>query len=287
MDNKENAIVVFDNKQIRRTWYNNEWWFSVVDVVGALTDSLDSNDYWYRLKVREQETTEIELSTFCRQLKLIAEDGKLRETDCSNTEGLFRIIQSIPSKKAEPFKLWLAKTGYQRIQEIENPELLYARAKRYYELKGYPEAWISKRIRGIIVRLDLTDEWNKRGVKRSKDYAILTNEISQATFDVSTKEHKLIKNLDPRFKNQNLRDNMTDMELIFTMLGEASTKEITTVRDSKDLPNLRTDAKDGGRVSGNARAELESITKKKIVSTQNMLDITNKKKINSKWEGSE
>ncbi len=282
MDNKENAIVVFDNKQIRRTWYNNEWWFSVVDVVGALTDSLDSNDYWYRLKVREQETTEIELSTFCRQLKLIAEDGKLRETDCSNTEGLFRIIQSIPSKKAEPFKLWLAKTGYQRIQEIENPELLYARAKRYYELKGYPEAWISKRIRGIIVRLDLTDEWNKRGVKRSKDYAILTNEISQATFDVSTKEHKLIKNLDPRFKNQNLRDNMTDMELIFTMLGEASTKEITTVRDSKDLPNLRTDAKDGGRVSGNARAELESITKKKIVSTQNMLDITNKKKINSK-----
>ena len=282
MDNKENAIAVFDNKQIRRTWYNNEWWFSVVDVVGALTDSENSRNYWNMLKIREKESSGIELYTLCVQLKLQSTDSKFYETDCSNTEGLFRIIQSIPSKKAEPFKLWLAKTGYQRIQEIENPELLYARAKKYYELKGYPEAWISKRIRGIIVRLDLTDEWKKRGVKRSKDNAILTNEISKATFDVSTKEHKLIKNLDPRFKNQNLRDNMTDMELIFTMLGEASTKEITTVRDSKDLPNLRIDAKDGERVYGNARTELESITKKKIVSTQNMLDITNKKKINSK-----
>jgi len=282
MDNKENAIAVFDNKQIRRTWYNNEWWFSVVDVVGALTDSENSRNYWNMLKIREKESSGIELYTLCVQLKLQSTDNKFYETDCSNTEGLFRIIQSIPSKKAEPFKLWLAKTGYQRIQEIENPELLYARAKKYYELKGYPEAWISKRIRGIIVRLDLTDEWKKRGVKRSKDNAILTNEISKATFDVSTKEHKLIKNLDPRFKNQNLRDNMTDMELIFTMLGEASTKEITTVRDSKDLPNLRIDAKDGERVYGNARTELESITKKKIVSTQNMLDITNKKKINSK-----
>ena len=214
------------------------------------------------------------------QLKLQSSDGKFYETDCSNTEGLFRIIQSIPSKKAEPFKLWLAKTGYERIQEIENPELLYARAKRYNELKGYPQEWISKRIRGIIVRLDLTEEWNKRGVKRSKDYAILTDEISKATFDVTTREHKEIKELDPKFKNINLRDNMTDLELIFTMLGEASTKEITEVRDSKDMPNLKKDANDGGSVSGIARCKLEAITKKKVVTKNNMLDLTNKRKLN-------
>ena len=277
MDNKENAIAIFETKRIRRTWYNEEWWFSVVDVVGALTDSVDAKDYWYKLKVREQESTGIELSTFCRQLKLVAEDGKLRETDCSNTEGLFRIIQSIPSKKAEPFKLWLARTGYERIQEIENPELLYSRAKRYYDLKGYSEDWVAKRIRGTIIRLDLTDEWNKRGVKQSKDYAILTDEISKATFDVTTKEHKIIKNLDPKFKNQNLRDNMTDVELVFTMLGELSTKEITKERDSKDFSNLKKDANDGGSVSGNARKELESIIKKKIVSKKNRFDLTNLK----------
>jgi len=278
MENKENAIAIFETKKIRRIWYNDEWWFSVVDVVRALTDSEDPRKYWNKLSQRLKEESN-EVVTICHQLKLVAEDGKLRETDCSNTEGLFRIVQSIPSKKAEPFKLWLAKTGYERIQEIENPELLYLRAKRYYELKGYSEDWIAKRIRGTIIRVDLTDEWNKRGVKQSKYYGILTDEISKAVFDVTTKEHKIIKNLDPKFKNQNLRDNMTDVELIFTMLGELSTKEITKERDSKDFPNLKKDANDGGRVSGNARKELESIIKKKIVSKENRFDLTDKKKI--------
>jgi len=276
---KENAIAVFETKRIRRTWYNEEWWFSVVDVVGALTESSEPRRYWSDLKIKIKEEGGIEQYDKIVQLKLFAEDGKLRETDCSNTEGLFRIIQSIPSKKAEPFKLWLAKTGYERIQEIENPELLYSRAKRYYEIKGYSEDWIAKRIRGTIIRLDLTDEWNKRGIKKSKDYAILTDEISKATFDVTTKEHKIIKNLDPRFKNQNIRDNMTDVELVFTMLGELSTKEITKERDSKDFPNLKKDANDGGTVSGNARKELESIIKKKVVSKENRFDLTNRKRI--------
>jgi len=281
MENKENAIAIFETKKIRRVWYNDEWWFSVVDVVRALTDSEDPRKYWNKLSQRLKEESN-EVVTICHQLKLVAEDRKLRETDCSNTEGLFRIIQSIPSKKAEPFKLWLAKTGYERIQEIENPELLYLRAKRYYELKGYSENWIAKRIRGTIIRVDLTDEWNKRGVKQSKDYGILTDEISKAVFDVTTKEHKIIKKLDPKFKNQNLRDNMTNVELVFTMLGELSTKEITKERDSKDFPNLKKDANDGGQVSGNARKELESIIKKKIVSKENKFDLTDKKKIEKK-----
>ena len=278
-DVKLQKIAVFEDKTIRKIWHKKEWWFSVVDMVESLTNSENPRDYWYKLKTREMESAGIELSTFCLQLKLLAQDGKMRETDCTNTEGAFRIIQSIPSPKAEPFKLWLAKTGYERIQEIENPELLYSRAKRYYEIKGYSEDWIAKRIRGTIIRLDLTDEWNKRGIKKSKDYAILTDEISKATFDVTTKEHKIIKNLDPRFKNQNIRDNMTDVELVFTMLGELSTKEITKERDSKDFPNLKKDANDGGTVSGNARKELESIIKKKVVSKENRFDLTNRKRI--------
>ncbi len=204
---EQKALAVFEGKSIRRIWHNNEWWFSVVDVVGALTDSVDAKDYWYRLKQREQESSEIELSTICRQLKLLAEDGKMRETDCANTEALFRIIQSIPSKKAEPFKLWLAKTGYERVQEIENPELGQDRIKKYYELKGYPKEWIDKRLRGIAIRQELTDEWKSRGIEEKRDFAILTNEISQATFGVPIKIHKEIKGLDPKQKNQNLRDH--------------------------------------------------------------------------------
>ena len=186
---KDNALVVFEGKNIRRIWYSEEWYFSVVDVVGVLTDSADAKDYWYRLKQREAKSSGVELSTFCRQLKLQSKDGKYYETDCANTERIFRIIQSIPSKKAEPFKLWLARVGYERVQEIENPELAQDRAKGYYELKGYPKDWIDKRLRGIAIRQELTNEWKNRGVDERREYSILTNEISLSTFGVPIKTH--------------------------------------------------------------------------------------------------
>jgi len=273
---QENALVVFQGIQIRRTWHNDEWYFSVVDVVEVLTDSVDAKDYWYRLKKRELENSGIELSTFCRQLKLTAADGKKYKTDCANTENMFRIIQSIPSPKAEPFKRWLARVGYERIQEIENPELAQERAKEYYELKGYPKEWIEKRLRGIAVRQELTDEWDQRGVEEQREYAILTNEISKSTFGVPIKRHKQMKGLDPKFKNQNLRDHMTDLELIFTMLGEASTTEITKTRNSQGFEECPDSSKEGGKIAGNARQELERKTGKKVVSSENYLEITGK-----------
>jgi hypothetical protein len=276
MDSKE-ALVVFEGAKIRRTWHDNQWFFSVVDIVGALTDSVDAKDYWYRLKKRESESSGIELSTICRQLKLPSSDGKKYETDCANTESMFRIIQSIPSPKAEPFKRWLAKVGYERIQEIENPEIAQDRAKEYYELKGYPEDWIEKRLRGIAIRQELTDEWRERGVDEKRDYAILTNEISKATFGKSIKEHRKIKSLDPMNKNQNLRDHMTDLELIFTMLGEKSTTEITKSRNSKGFDECLYSSKEGGKIAGNARKELEKKTRRKVVSSENYLSITGKK----------
>ncbi|MBI4142234.1 Bro-N domain-containing protein, partial [Candidatus Woesearchaeota archaeon] len=209
---EHNALVVFQDKKIRRVWHNNEWYFSVVDVVGALTDSIDAKDYWYRLKKRELESSSVELSTFCRQLKLQSGDGKYYETDCANTESIFRIIQSIPSKKAEPFKRWLAKVGYERVQEIENPELAQKRMKEIYKSKGYSDDWIEKRVRGIAIRDELTDEWNKRGVQTEKEYSILTAEISKATFGMTPNEYKQFKGL----KKENLRDHMNDLELIFS-----------------------------------------------------------------------
>ncbi len=274
----ENALVVFQGKEIRRTWHNGEWYFSVVDVVEVLTDSVKPRDYWYRLKERELESGGVELSTFCRRLKLPAPDGKMRITDCSNTENMFRIIQSIPSKKAEPFKRWLARVGYERIREIENPELAQERAKKYYELKGYPKDWIDKRIRGIAIRQDLTDEWGQRGVEEQKEYAILTNEISKATFGVPIKEHKKIKGLDPEFKNQNLRDHMNDRELVFTMLGEVSATDITRARDAQGFVENREAAREGGEIASNARLELERKTGRKVVSSDNYLEITGKVK---------
>ena len=202
MDSKD-ALVVFQNKKIRRVWHKEEWYFSVVDIVAALTDSVDAKDYWYRLKKRESESSGIELSTNCRQLKLVAEDGKLRETDCVNTKNAFRVIQSIPSKKAEPFKMWLAKVGYERVQEIENPELAQERMKQIYEQKGYSREWIDKRLRGIVVRQELTDEWKQRGVEENIEFAILTNEISKATFGKTVEEYKKHKSL----SKENLRDH--------------------------------------------------------------------------------
>lgn len=218
------AIKLFESKKIRSVWdaLEEKWYFSIVDVVGALTDSPDPKDYWYRIKKREK-VSGFQLSTICRQLKLESADGKKYLTDCASTEGLLRIIQAIPSPKAEPFKLWLAKVGYQRLEEIENPELAMARMQELYEKKGYPKSWIDKRMRGIAVRLDLTDEWKNRGARNSREYAVLTNEIMQGAFDLKIDDYKAVKGLD----RENLRDHMTDMELILTMLAEATTNDTT------------------------------------------------------------
>jgi len=205
--NQTNSLAIFEGQNIRRLWHNDEWYFSIIDIVAVLTDSSIPKRYWSDLKIKLKEEG-FEPYDKIVHLKLEAPDGKLRETDCVNTKSLFRIIQSIPSKKAEPFKQWLAKVGYERIQEIENPELAQDRAKEYYELKGYPKDWIDKRLRGIAIRQELTEEWKNRGIEEKRDYAILTNEISKATFGVPIKEHKQIKGLNPKFKNQNLRDHI-------------------------------------------------------------------------------
>ncbi len=268
---------MFQGKGIRRMWHNDEWWFSVVDVVEVLTDSARPRKYWSDLKVNLLNEG-FELSDKIGQLKLLSADGKKYTTDCANTENTFRIIQSIPSKKAEPFKRWLAKVGYERIREIENPELAQERAKEYYEIKGYPKDWIDKRLRGIAVRQDLTDEWMQRGIEEQRDYSILTNEISKATFGIPIKKHKQVKGLDPKFKNQNLRDHMTDLELIFSMLGEASTTEITKSNAYEGFEECLESSREGGKIAGNARQELESKTGKKIVSSDNYTEITGKVK---------
>ena len=264
---QEDALVVFQDKKIRRIWFNEEWWFSVVDVIRALTESVDAKDYWYRLKQREQESSGIELSTFCRQLKMLAEDNKSRETDCANTEALFRIIQSVPSQKAEPFKLWLAKMGYERVQEIENPELAQKRMRSIYKSKGYSDEWIEKRVRGIAIRDELTNEWSKREVGAEKEYAILTAEISKATFGMTPSEYKVFKGL----KRENLRDHMNDLELIFTMLGEASTTRIAKDKDAQGFPENKEAAQEGGIVAGVARKELEKRSVQKVSTSENYL----------------
>lgn len=260
-------IVLFKKKGIRKIIHENEWWFSVVDICQALTDSVDAKDYWYRMKDRVKSEDGFELSTICRQLKLESSDGKKYETDCANTEGILRIIQSIPSPKAEPFKRWLAKVGYERVQEIENPELATKRTRLLYRLKGYPDSWIEKRIRGIAIREELTDEWKNRGAQGEKDYEILTAEISKATFGITPDDYKKLKGL----KRQNLRDHMNDFELIFTMLGERSTTEIHRQEDSKGIPKLKSDANRGGKIAGVARNELEKELGRSVVTKKNFL----------------
>ena len=273
---KDKALVVFQDKKIRRIWYNEEWFFSVIDIIEALTDSNNPRNYWNMLKKRELEHR-VELYTKCVQLKLLSSDGKLYETDCANTQTLFRIIQSIPSKKAEPFKLWLAKVGYERVEEIENPEIAQNRVKQYYELKGYSKDWIEKRLRGIAIRQELTDEWKGRGVIEEINFAILTNEITKATFGKTVQEYKEFKSLEK--KNQNLRDHMTDWELIFTMFGEKATTDIARTRDSQGFVQNKEAAQRGGQIASNARKELEQETKKSIVSKNNFLGLAEKKKI--------
>jgi len=264
---KTTKIALFKGKKIRRIIYNNEWWFSVVDVIEALTDSAKPRDYWYAMKIRVKGEDGAELSTICRQLKLESSDGKKYETDCANTEGIFRIIQSIPSPKAEPFKRWLAKVGHERVQEIENPEMATKRTRILYKLKGYSDDWIEKRMRGIAIREELTDEWQKRGAQEQRDYEILTAEISKATFGITPSEYKKLK----RLERQNLRDHMNDLELIFTMLGERATTEIHRTEDSKGVVKLQKDAKAGGNIAGGARKRLEKRLKKSIVSKENYL----------------
>lgn len=268
----DNHIIVFSDIKIRRIFYEGTWWFSVIDVIQALTDSMNPRDYWYKMKARVKNEENSELSTLCRQLKLKAPDGKMRETDCANTESMFRIIQSVPSPKAEPFKRWLAKVGYERVQEIEDPELASQRAREIYKAKGYTDAWIEKRMRGIQVREELTEEWRNRNVGESKEYAILTAEISKATFGMTPIEYKNLKGLG----RENLRDHMTDLELIFSMLGEASTTEIARNKDAQGFEQNKSAARAGGEVAGSARKDLEKRSRKKVTTSQNYLDQTKK-----------
>jgi DNA-damage-inducible protein D len=268
-------IVVFQEQVIRRAWHENEWWFSVIDVIGVLSESSNANRYWSDLKRKlAQEAGSGQPYEKIVRLKLAAPDGKQRETDCADTETLFRIIQSIPSPKAEPFKLWLAQVGYERVKEIEDPELASARARELYEAKGYPKDWIEKRMRSIAIRGALTDEWKARGVAEGKEYSILTAEISRATFGVTPGAHKALKGLDKVKTGNNLRDHMTDLELIFTMLGEAGTTEIARKKNARGFNGNRTAAREGGAVAGNARKELEAKTGTPVVSQKNYLNVT-------------
>ncbi|MDD3435961.1 MAG: Bro-N domain-containing protein [Candidatus Gastranaerophilales bacterium] len=261
-------LIVFEGNNIRRTLYNNEWYFSVIDVVQVLSESKNARRYWSDLKIKLKEKEGFdELYEKIVQLKLEAPDGKMRETDCANAETLFRILQSIPSKKAEPFKRWLAKVGYERVQEIENPELAQQRMRELYRAKGYSDAWIEKRIRGIAIRDELTDEWKNRGVKEGREYSILTAEISKATFGLTPSEYKDLKGL----HRENLRDHMTDLELIFTMLGEASTKEIVQNTNAHGFTKNQIAAKRGGKIAGDARRQLEIESGKKVITEKNYL----------------
>lgn len=277
MQNDENKslhqIKFFEDSKIRSIWDEKEeqWYFSVVDVIAVLSESVNPRDYWFKMKKRVHSEDGIELSTICRQLKMMAPDGKMRATDAANVKALLRIIQSIPSPKAEPFKQWLAQVGYERILEIENPELAQDRMKELYEKKGYPKDWIDKRLRGIAIRQNLTDEWKVRGITKEKDYAILTAEISKATFGLTPSEYKSVKGLTK--KNQNLRDHMTDLELIFTMLGERVTTEISQQEKPDSFDESKNVACRGGNVAGIARKETEKELGHSVISKDNFLNL--------------
>jgi len=270
---KTTKIAIFKGKEIRKTLYQNEWWFVVEDIVLALIDSNDPKQYIQRMKQRDPELDKGWVQ-IVHILEVPTEGGK-QKMNCANTEGIFRIIQSIPSPKAEPLKRWLAKVGYERIQEIEDPELATKRTRMLYKLKGYPDDWIEKRMRGIAIREELTDEWQKRGAKEKREYEILTAEISKATFGVTPSEYKKLKGL----KRQNLRDHMDDFELIFAMLGERSTTEIHRTEDSEGLPKLKSDAKAGGDIAGGARKKLEKRLGHSVVSKHNFKKLKEKRRL--------
>ncbi|PJE63858.1 phage antirepressor protein [Candidatus Roizmanbacteria bacterium CG10_big_fil_rev_8_21_14_0_10_45_7] len=263
----ENKIAIFEGKQIRKVIFQNEWWFSIIDIIEVLTRTDRARKYWSDLKSKLIKEGYVEVSEKIGQLKLIAPDGKMRETDCANTETVLRIIQAIPSPKAEPLKRWLAKVGYERVQEIENPELAQERMKKLYEQKGYSQNWIDKRLRGIAIHQSLTDEWKERGIQKESDYAILTAEISKATFGMTPSEYKELKKL----KRENLRDHMTDLELIFNMLGERVTTEISTNEKPETFDKSKQVAVRGGNVAGQARKHTEQELGHTIISRANYL----------------
>lgn len=269
--NPENRIALFQRKEVRRTIHNNEWWFVVEDVVLALIESRDPKQYIQRMKQRDPELGKGWVQIV--HTLSIPTDGGPQPMLCANTEGLFRIIQSIPSPKAEPFKRWLARVGYERIQEIEDPELATKRTRALYQAKGYSDDWIEKRMRSIAIRDELTDEWKKRGVKEQREYAILTAEISKATFGLTPGQYAEFK----RLKRENVRDHMSDLELIFSMLGEASTTEIARTKDVQGFPKNQQTAREGGTVAGNARRELERKSGRKVVTRDNFLALTQSK----------
>jgi len=270
----QTSVALFQEKTVRRVWYENRWFFSIIDVIAILTDSPNPRRYWSDLK-RDLETEGFgEVYAQSVQLKMQAPDGKMRVTDAADTQTLLRVIQSVRSVKAEPFKRWLAEVGAQRIEEIENPELAMERMRALYEAKGYPKDWIEKRMRGIAVRNELTEEWEQRGAKEGLEYAILTNEIAQATFGISIQQHKERKGL----KRENVRDHMTDLELILTMLGEATATRLHQDRDTQGFDNLQGDAREAGDVAGNTRRDIESRTGTPVVSTSNYLHLSGSKK---------
>ena len=281
--NNENKITntndkdlsIFENKKIRKVAYNNEWFYSIVDIIEILTESKDPTAYWRKLKQR-LNTEGNESVTNCHGLKMLSKDGKMRLTDCANRETVFRLIQSIPSPNAEPFKLWFAKLAEERIQEINDPSLAIERAKKTYLKKGYPEEWVNTRLRSIDTRNELTDEWKNRGAKTS-DYAILTDEISKGTFGITTQKHKSIKGLDKN--STKLRDNMSNLELALITLAEATTTELHRTNDSQGVRELKEDAKEGGNIASVTRKNIEQKIKKPIVTSENAKDFTNRNKL--------
>lgn len=274
-ENKE--LVLFDENKIRKTEFEGEWFYSIIDVIGILTEQTDytkSRKYWNKLSQRLSEEENSEVVTNCHRLKLLAKDGKMRETDCANRETIFRLIQSVPSPNAEPFKLWFARLAEERIQEVIDPSIAIERARQTYLKKGYSEEWINARIKGIPARNELTDEWDKRGITDKKDYAILTDEISTATFGISAGEHKSLKKLS---KNQPLRDNMSPLELALTTLAEVTTTELHRSNDSQGMRELKKDARDGGNIAAVTRKNIEIKTRKPVLTSKNAIDFQNNK----------
>ncbi|MEK9200873.1 MAG: Bro-N domain-containing protein [Patescibacteria group bacterium] len=269
---EKEELAVFEGKQIRKVWDENEeeWYFSVIDIIEALTGSENPRDYWFKMKIRVKFEGGSELSTLCRQLKLVATDGKRYETDCANTESVFRIIQSIPSPKAEPLKLWLAKVGYERVEENHDPELAINRALKTYLRKGYTPEWINLRLKSIEIRKDLTNEWENRGVKEGGEFGILTDDITQAWAGMTTKKYKKHKGL----KKESLRDNMTNLELVLNMLAETSTVEISKKDQPESFHQNRVVARKGGGIAGGARKDLEKTLGKSVISKDNYLKVS-------------
>jgi len=274
--NPETRVALFQKREIRRTMHKDEWWFVITDIIAVLTDAADPADYWKKMRKRDPDLGKALQGggQFVPPLAVeFATAGGPQKLQCWNTEGIFRLIQSIPSPKAEPFKRWLARVGKERIDEIENPELAMARMQALYERKGYPREWIDKRVRGIAVRQDLTDEWKNRGARTTLEYAILTNEIMQGAFGLKVDEYKQVKDLE----RENLRDHMTDIELILTMLAEATTTKLHRDRDSQGMPPLKKDAQDGGAVAGRTRKDIEAQTGKPVISAENFKQLAARK----------